>query len=41
VIDDMHDEWHAGDRRCLADTSMAELYPERDPEQAAALNPGA
>ena len=30
VLADMHDEWQAGDRRYLSDTSMAELYPERD-----------
>jgi putative transposase len=35
VLADMHDEWQAGDRRYLSDTSMALLYPERDNELAA------
>jgi putative transposase len=30
VLADMHDEWQAGDRRYLSDSSMALLYPERD-----------
>jgi len=40
VLADMHDEWQAGDRRYLSDTSMAELYPQRDTEPAAELNTG-
>jgi transposase-like protein len=40
VLADMHDEWQAGDRRYLSDTSMAELYPERDTDPVAELNPG-
>ena len=40
VLADMHDEWQAGDRRYLSDTSMAELYPERDTELIAELNSG-
>jgi transposase-like protein len=40
VLADMHDEWQAGDRRYLSDTSMAELYPQRDTEPVAQLNSG-
>lgn len=40
VLADMHDEWQAGDRRYLSDTSMAELYPERDTAPVAELNTG-
>ena len=40
VLADMHDEWQAGDRRYLSDTSMAELYPERDTDLVAELNSG-
>jgi transposase-like protein len=40
VLADMHDEWQAGDRRYLSDTSMAELYPTRDTALVAALEPG-
>ena len=40
VLADMHDEWQAGDRRYLSDTSMAELYPERDTGTVAELNSG-
>jgi transposase-like protein len=40
VLADMHDEWQAGDRRYLSDTSMAELYPQRDTEPVAQLNTG-
>jgi hypothetical protein len=36
----MHDEWQAGDRRYLSDTSMAELYPTRDNDPVAELEPG-
>jgi transposase-like protein len=40
VLADMHDEWQAGDRRYLSDTSMAELYPQRDTGPAAEVNTG-
>lgn len=40
VLADMHDEWQAGDRRYLSDTSMAELYPTRDTDPVAELEPG-
>lgn len=40
VLADMHDEWQAGDRRYLSDTSMAELYPTRDNGVVAELEPG-
>jgi putative transposase len=40
VLADIHDEWQAGDRRYLSETSMALLYPERDTQHAAALTPG-
>ena len=40
VLADMHDEWQAGGRRYLSDTSMAELYPQRDTELVAELNTG-
>jgi putative transposase len=40
VLADMHDEWQAGDRRYLSDTSMAELYPTRDTDPVAKLEPG-
>ena len=40
VLADMHDEWQAGERRYLSDTSMALLYPERDTAPAAELNTG-
>lgn len=40
VLADMHDEWQAGDRRYLSDTSMAELYPTRDNDPVAELQPG-
>jgi putative transposase len=35
VLTDMHDEWQAGDRRYLAESSMALLYPDpvKDPSQ--------
>jgi putative transposase len=35
VLADMHDEWQAGERRYLSDSSMAQLYPEHDNELAA------
>jgi putative transposase len=40
VLADMHDEWQAGDRRYLSETSMARLYPERDTELLAELSSG-
>jgi transposase-like protein len=40
VLADMHDEWQAGDRRYLSDTSMTELYPTRDTDLVAELNSG-
>jgi transposase-like protein len=40
VLADMHDEWQAGDRRYLSDTSMTELYPTRDTDLIAELNSG-
>jgi putative transposase len=39
VLADMHDEWQAGDRHYLSDTSMTELYP-RDNDVIAELEPG-
>jgi transposase-like protein len=40
VLADVHDEWQAGDRRYLSEGSMALLYPERDNQLVAELNPG-
>jgi putative transposase len=40
VLADVHDEWQAGDRRYLSETSMAILYPERDTDHIAELTPG-
>jgi putative transposase len=40
VLADVHDEWQAGDRRYLSESSMALLYPERDTDHIAELNPG-
>ena len=40
MLDDMNDEWQAGDRRYLSDSSMAELYPTRDTDLVAELNSG-
>ena len=40
VLADMHDEWHAGDRRYLSETSMARLYPDPDSGPAATINSG-
>lgn len=39
ALADRHDEWQAGDRRYLSDTSMAELYPTRDTAPVAELEP--
>jgi putative transposase len=36
----MHDEWQASDRRYLSETSMAQLYPNRDNEPIAAITGG-
>jgi putative transposase len=40
VLVDMHDEWQAGDRRYLSETSMALLYPDSDTGGIAAINSG-
>ncbi len=40
ALADMHDEWQAGDRRYLSEGSMAHLFPERDTDPVADLNPG-
>jgi putative transposase len=40
ALADVHDEWQAGDRRYLSESSMALLYPERDTDHIAELNPG-
>jgi putative transposase len=40
VLADMHDEWQAGDRRYLSETSMALLYPDRDNAIVAAIDGG-
>jgi putative transposase len=40
VLADMHDEWQAGDRRYLSDTSMAQLYPDRNNAIIAAIDSG-
>jgi putative transposase len=40
VLADVHDEWQAGDRRYLSETSMAKLYPERETLDVAELTPG-
>jgi putative transposase len=40
VLADVHDEWQAGDRRYLSETSMALLYPERDTQPVVELTPG-
>jgi putative transposase len=40
VLTDVHDEWQAGDRRYLSEGSMALLYPERDTQHVAELDPG-
>lgn len=37
---DVHDEWQAGHRRCVSDTSMAELYPTRHSDPVAELEAG-
>jgi putative transposase len=34
VVADIHDEWAASERRYFSEGSMAELYPERDDEDA-------
>jgi putative transposase len=40
VLADLHDEWQAGDRRYLSDSSMALLYPDRDTDKVAAIDSG-
>ena len=40
ALADMHDEWQADDRRYLSEGSMAHLFPERDTDPVADLNPG-
>ncbi len=38
VLNDMHDEWQAGERRYLSEGSMALLYPDSDNGAIAAIN---
>lgn len=38
VLNDMHDEWQAGERRYLSEASMALLYPDSDNGPIAAIN---
>jgi hypothetical protein len=40
VLADLHDQWQAGDRRYLSDSSMGLLYPDRDTDRIAAINSG-
>jgi putative transposase len=40
VLADMHDEWQAGDRRCLSGGSMALLFPDSDSGAIAAIDSG-
>ena len=40
VLIDMHDEWIAGDRRYLSESSMAKLYEASDTEHNAAIDSG-
>ena len=40
VLNDMHDEWQAGERRYLSEASMALLYPDSDTGPIAALKAG-
>jgi transposase-like protein len=40
VLADMHDEWQAGDRRYLSESSMALLYPDSDTGSIAAIESG-
>ena len=40
VLADMHDEWQAGDRRYLSETSMALLFPDSDNALVAAISGG-
>ena len=40
VLADMHDEWQAGERRYLSESSMALLKPNSDTEPIAAINSG-
>ena len=34
VVADIHDEWAASERRYFSEASMADLYPEREDEDA-------
>jgi hypothetical protein len=36
----MHDEWQAGDRCYLSETSMALLFPDSDNDLVAAISGG-
>ena len=40
VLADMHDEWQAGDRRYLSEASMAQLHPDSDTGDIAAIEAG-
>ena len=40
VLNDMHDEWQAGDRRYLSEGSMALLYPDGNTGDIAAIDSG-
>lgn len=40
VLADSHDEWQAGDRRCLPEASMALRYPDGDTGPIAAIDSG-
>ena len=40
VLNDMHDEWQAGERRYLSEGSMALLYPDSDTGTTPALEAG-
>jgi len=40
VLTDMHDEWQAGDRRYLSESSMALLFPDSDTGSIAAIEAG-
>jgi len=40
VLADVYDEWQAGARRYLSETSMALLSPGRDTRLVAELTPG-
>ena len=40
VLADMHDEWQSGDRRYLSEASMAQLKPNRNTDNIAAIDNG-